>query len=104
MVTTIPPSPVVIVLFPKKLNVEISPNVPTCLPLYLEPIASADAVLSEEEKEERAYYDALERYFKSGNYKTALDLIKEKKPLLKYFKNKKYLAMSFRKKLIAAII
>ena len=30
-------------LFPKKLNVEISPNVPTCLPLYLEPIASAQS-------------------------------------------------------------
>ncbi len=44
--TTIPPSPVVIVLFPKKLKVEISPNVPTYLPLYLEPKASAQSSIT----------------------------------------------------------
>ena len=38
-------------------------------------------------------------------YKDEFEILdKRKKPLLKYFKNKKYLAMSFRKKLIAAII
>ena len=41
-----PPLPVVIVLFPLKLIIPISPNVPTCLSLYFVPTASAASSIS----------------------------------------------------------
>ena len=41
-----PPLPVVIVLFPLKLIIPISPNVPTCLSLYFVPTASVASSIS----------------------------------------------------------